>query len=189
VRGRDRRSRPTQGHSGYSRPQNIVMGTAPRLRRCAMDQRCDRWDHHRRLAIAQSCLHGSGRLPLLSLPTRRSASDANRRREGDLQLLRRTGRSANSRSPFLAGEDAVGAPHAAILSYGLWEREFGRDQNCCAIRNPFSCDEQRASIQPWCCVPTERRRTAVRLAEEREPGVTSSLSPPRNVRKPMRITT
>jgi hypothetical protein len=90
---------------------------------------------------------------------------------------------------FLAGEDAVGAPHAAILSYGLWEREFGRDQNCCAIRNPFSCDEQRASIQPWCCVPTERRRTAVRLAEEREPGVTSSLSPPRNVRKPMRITT
>jgi hypothetical protein len=69
VRGRDRRPRPTQGHSGYSRPQNIVMGTAPRLRRCAMDQRCDRWDHHRRLAIAQSCLHGSGRLPLLSLPT------------------------------------------------------------------------------------------------------------------------
>jgi hypothetical protein len=83
VRGRDRRPRPTQGHSGYSRPQNIVMGTAPRLRRRAMDQRCDRWDHHRRLAIAQSCLHGSGRLPLLSLPTRRSASDANRRREGD----------------------------------------------------------------------------------------------------------
>jgi len=25
---------------------------------------------------------------------------------------------------FLAGEDAVGAPHAAILSYGLWEREI-----------------------------------------------------------------
>jgi predicted permease len=30
---------------------------------------------------------------------------------------------------FLPGEDAVGAAHVAILSYGLWAREFGRDQN------------------------------------------------------------
>ncbi len=45
---------------------------------------------------------------------------------------------------FAAGEDAVGAPHVVVLSYGFWQRQFGGDRG--VVGRPITLDGAAATV-------------------------------------------